>query len=208
MNINMNEKTRVTLRTVCMLSLALIFGIGLTSCAGDECTETVTAELVSSQLRITGNLELSEDTSFIGDQVFQNVELNGYTLTVTGNLNINGNVEGEGNINANGTLVVSGNVEEVNLVADNNIIINGNVEESTLRARTGSLSVNGNIEESSLYYCTTKTINGNVEDTTINRTCDTLSSGGGVYGSRVYNVEVPCGTDTFPMNNLTYKVIR
>jgi cytoskeletal protein CcmA (bactofilin family) len=202
----MNEKTRVTLRTVCMLSLILVFGLGMTSCAEDECTEMVTAELVGSQLR-TGNLELTEDMSFSGDKVFQNVELNGYTLTVTGNLNINGNVEGEGNIFVNGTLVVSGNVEEANLRADLNIIVNGNVEESILRARTGSLSVNGNIEDSSLYYCTTKTINGNVEDTTVNRTCDTLSSGGGVFGSRT-QLEVPCGTETFQRNGLTYRVIR
>ncbi len=191
-----------------LIALIAFVPLAMMSCKPDECTELVTAQLKNNFQSRTGNLELTEDMSFSGDKVFHNVELNGYTLTVTGNLNINGNVEGGGNIFVNGDLVVSGNVKEANLRADLKIIVNGNVEESTLRARTGSLSISGNVEESSLYYCTTKTINGNVEDTTINRTCDTLSSGGGVSGSTI-QVEVPCGTEEFVWKNgQTYKVVR
>lgn len=124
MNINMNEKTRVTLRTVCMLSLALIFGIGLTSCSPDECTETYKVVEVSTRQAVstvnlsgmTGNVTLNPSDATNGEiQTTGDVNLNGHKLKVVNvKLTINGNLNGGGRVRTQGSnavICVTGSIQ-------------------------------------------------------------------------------------------------
>lgn len=124
MNINMNEKTRVTLRTVCMLSLALIFGIGLTSCSPDECTETYKVVEVSARQAVstvnlsgmTGNVTLTPSDATNGEiQTTGDANLNGFKLKVVNiKLTINGNLNGGGRVRtqgSNASICVTGNIQ-------------------------------------------------------------------------------------------------
>lgn len=124
MNINMNEKTRVTLRTVCMLSLFLIFGIGLTSCAPDECTETYKVVEVSARQAVstidlsgmTGNVTLNPSDATNGEvQTTGDANLNGFKLKVVNiKLTINGNLNGGGRVRtqgSNASVCVTGSIQ-------------------------------------------------------------------------------------------------
>ena len=124
MNINMNEKTRVTLRTVCMLSLALVFGLALTSCAPDECTESYSVVEVSARQAVstidlsgmTGNVTLNPSDATNGEiQTTGDANLNGFELKVVNiKLTINGNLNGGGRVRtqgANAAICVTGSIQ-------------------------------------------------------------------------------------------------
>jgi len=124
MNINMNEKKRVTLRTVSMLCLALVIGLGATSCSEDECMQEYNAKVVSQSRMSVISIDLSgmtEDVTLTPvDDVHEyastgDVNLNGYTLrlhnvrlTVQGNLNGGGKVFSNGNY---GAYCVAGSIQ-------------------------------------------------------------------------------------------------
>ena len=147
MNINMNEKTRVTLRTVCMLSLILVFGIGLTSCAEDECTETYKVVEVSARQAVstidlsgmTGNVTLNPSDATNGEiQTTGDANLNGYRLKVVNiKLTINGNLNGGGRVRtqgANAVVCVTGSIQNNPNTQGVNFDCGGNLSNPVLTA--------------------------------------------------------------------------
>jgi hypothetical protein len=124
MNINMNEKTRVTLRTVCMLSLVLVIGMGATSCAPDECRDTYKVQQVSARQAVstidlsgmTGDLVLNPSDATNGEiQTTGDANLNGFELKVVNiKLTINGNLNGGGKVRtqgSNASVCVTGSIQ-------------------------------------------------------------------------------------------------
>lgn len=119
---NMNEKTRVTLRTVCMLLLVLMFGIGMTSCAEDECMQEYNVSTVQARMStidlsgMTGNVTLNPSDATNGEiQTTGDANLNGFRLKVVNiKLTINGNLNGGGKVRtqgANGVICVTGSIQ-------------------------------------------------------------------------------------------------
>ncbi len=120
----MKEKTRVTLRAVCMLSLALIFGLALTSCSPDECTESYKVVEVSARQSVstinlsglTGNVTLNPSDATNGEiQTTGDANLNGFQLKVVNvKLTINGNLNGGGSVRTQGSnavICVTGSIQ-------------------------------------------------------------------------------------------------
>lgn len=191
MNINMNEKTRVTLRTVCMLSLALVFGLALTSCAPEDepnCVESRKVMLDGDQRRVANYTIYSPLTEDVivpaGYDAVVNGELvtAGFDITASGNsdLKIDGNliVEGDSNIKfRNGQIKVDGD-------------LNMNTCSAVITSDVTKVDGNVNGVCGVWYWCTELKVDGNLNYDPFVQDCETLSTGGG-FGS--FTQTVPCG---------------
>tara|TARA_R110002049_G_scaffold231127_2_gene403400 strand:+ start:5483 stop:6103 length:621 start_codon:yes stop_codon:yes gene_type:complete len=178
----------------------LVLLITFSSCE-DDCTQEAVISSVSSSRTTTSkaiqgnNLELKADLvvdSYNDTASWDNVDLNGYTLTVNnGVFIISGNLEGEGTLICDQGGKIDGNVEDATLISLSSISIDGNVEESWVESKAGGVYILGNVEDSTVYFCTDHFILGNTEDSTVEQHCYTLSSGGVLYSDGEI-IEVSC----------------
>jgi hypothetical protein len=191
MNINMNEKTRVTLRTVCMLSLALVIGLGMTSCSEDEsnCIE-------NRKVRIDDGVSYRLPNFTIYSPLTEDVVVPaGYDAVVNGEL-----------VTAGFDIIASGTSD---LKVDGNLIVEG---DTRIKFRNGEIKVDGDLNMNTCdavvtsdvtkvdgnvngfcgvwYWCTELKVDGNLNYDPFVQDCETLSSGGG-FGS--FTKPVPCG---------------
>ena len=147
MNIKMNEKTRVTLRTVSMLCLALVIGLGATSCAEDECTQSYKVVEVSARQAVstinlsgmTGDLVLNPSDATNGEiQTTGDANLNGFELKVVNiKLTINGNLNGGGKVRtqgSNASVCVTGSIQNNPDTAGVTFDCGGNLSNPVLTA--------------------------------------------------------------------------
>lgn len=192
MNINMNEKTRVTLRTVCMLSLALIFGIGLTSCAEDEpnC-------MVERKVKIDDGVSYRLPNFTIYSPLTADVIVpSGYDAVVNGELVTAGFdiiASGASDLKIDGNLIVEGGTRLK--FRNGEIKVDGDLNMNTCDAEITSdvTKVDGNVNGfcGVWYFCTELKVDGNLNYDPFVEDCDeTLSTGGG-FGS--FTRLVPCG---------------
>lgn len=181
----------------------LVLLITFSSCEDDCTKEAVISSVSSSKVATTksvkaNNLELTSDLIVDVDTdtaTWDNVELNGYTLTVNnGVFIILGNLEGEGTLICDEGGKIDGNVEDATIVCVSSLSIDGNVEDSWVESKAGGVYILGNVEDSTVYFCTNHTILGSTEDSTVEQHCETLS-GGGVSYSEGEVIEVNCDTE-------------
>lgn len=164
--------------------LLLVLGFGMiVSCSKDECTEVVMAALqIQSKV-------VQQSYGRVG---VTTIDLGGLTsdLQLTPADATNKVIYTTGDLNLNGFKLTLKNVR-LNIVGN----FNGGGVLKTQGAYGAYCMVNGGA------------IQNNPDLSNATNNCGTLSSGGGFGGAQI-EVEVPCGTDTFTRNGLTYKVVR
>lgn len=207
MNINMNEKTRVTLRTVCMLSLILMLGIGMTSCSpdNDNCTE-------ERQVRLSDEVRRMSTFTIYSPLTADVVVPSGMDAVVNGELVTNGFdviSSGSSSLEVNGNLIIVGDSKikfrngEIEVEGDVNF--NGCDGVVTCDEFEAEGNVNGNCGV--IYYCDEFEVDGNINYDPFVQDCETLSSGG-TFGA--LTKVVPCGLPTgaiIEINNITYEIV-
>ena len=111
-----------------------VFALTITSCE-DECMQdarVINFDKVSFQQSKSGNTSLTEDTLFEGNTVFNGgLNLNGFTATVTGEVQVNGNLNGPGELKYCEVLEVTGRIQnDPKLTNDCTTLSNGEISVS------------------------------------------------------------------------------
>jgi len=107
--------------------LLLLTVIVLASCSNDECEQsalctkmTAGSGLERSSAKSQMNTSLTEDTTLEGDQIFNGgLNLNGFTLVVTGEVQVNGHLNGPGTLEYCEVLEVTGHTQNNPELIDN-----------------------------------------------------------------------------------------
>ncbi len=139
----------------------------LTSCQNDNNTCIIQAyKIPSSQVifgfnesnsylgRESSNLSLTEDTVIEGDKTISgDLNLNGYTLRVNGNLFVNNNINGQGSLYVKQNISVSGNLQP-----------NG----GEITSEQGSISVSGYLNgPGTITYCVQLAVSAAIQNNPI-----------------------------------------